>query len=92
MAASTSDRLLPDDGTTASELIGRARAAAERRAGTGRTTWSSTRLHEPLGVELLTLEQSLRDALRNEELVKFAYQPRVDIETQEIIWMEALVR
>lgn len=41
--------------------------------------------------ERLTLEQSLRDALRNEELVVY-YQPRVDIETQEIIGMEALVR
>lgn len=82
----------PDDGTTASELIGRARAAAERarRDGENHVEFHSDSMSR-WAFERLTLEQSLRDALRNEELVVY-YQPRVDIETQEIIGMEALVR
>ena len=41
--------------------------------------------------ERLTLENSLRDAIDNNELVVY-YQPRVDISTSEIVGMEALVR
>ena len=82
----------PDDGATASELIGRARAAAERarRDGENHVEFHSDSMSR-WAFERLTLEQSLRDALRNEELVVY-YQPRVDIETQQIIGMEALVR
>ncbi|MEC8511867.1 MAG: EAL domain-containing protein [Planctomycetota bacterium] len=82
----------PDDGATATDLIGRARAAAERarRDGENHVEFHSDSMSR-WAFERLTLEQSLRDALHNEELVVY-YQPRVDIETQEIIGMEALVR
>lgn len=82
----------PDDGTSANELIGHARAAAERarRDGENHVEFHSESMSR-WAFERLTLEQSLRDALKNEELVVY-YQPRVDIETQKIIGMEALVR
>ncbi|MEE2941229.1 MAG: EAL domain-containing protein [Planctomycetota bacterium] len=82
----------PADGATASELISRARAAAERarRDGENHVEYHSESMSR-WAFERLTLEQSLRDALRNEELVVY-YQPRVDIETQRIVGMEALVR
>ena len=82
----------PDDGVVASELVERAREAALRARQTGENhieffSESMSRW----AFERLTLEQSLRDALRNEELVVY-YQPRIDIETRQIIGMEALIR
>jgi len=82
----------PDDGTTPGVLIERARAAAARARGEGENhveffSESMSRW----AFERLTLEQSLRNALKNEELVVY-YQPRIDIESREIIGMEALVR
>lgn len=82
----------PDDGVTAEDLIARARAAAERarRDGDNHVEFHSASMSR-WAFERLTLEQSLRDALKNEELVVY-YQPRVDIESQRIVGMEALVR
>lgn len=82
----------PDDGTAPGVLIERAKAAATRARGDGENhveffSESMSRW----AFERLTLEQSLRNALKNEELVVY-YQPRIDIETREIIGMEALVR
>ncbi|MEO0662766.1 MAG: GGDEF domain-containing phosphodiesterase, partial [Planctomycetota bacterium] len=82
----------PDDGTIATELIERSREAVlrARREGQNHVEFFSSSMSR-WAFERLTLEQSLRDALRNRELVVY-YQPRVDVETRAIIGMEALVR
>lgn len=82
----------PDDGTVASDLIECARTAVcrARRTGENNVEFHSESMSR-WAFERLTLEQSLRDALRNQELVVY-YQPRIDIETRDIIGMEALVR
>ncbi|MFT6108331.1 MAG: EAL domain-containing protein (putative c-di-GMP-specific phosphodiesterase class I) [Planctomycetota bacterium] len=82
----------PDDGTGASELIEHAQDAVlrARQAGENNIEFYSESMSR-WAFERLTLEQSLRDALRNRELVVY-YQPRIDIETRKILGMEALVR
>jgi EAL domain-containing protein (putative c-di-GMP-specific phosphodiesterase class I) len=82
----------PSDGSDADTLVKHALAASRRalRDGQGEIVFHS----EAMGrwaFERLTLEASLRNALQNGELVLY-YQPRVDIETQEIRGMEALLR
>ncbi|MEM9380354.1 MAG: EAL domain-containing protein [Planctomycetota bacterium] len=82
----------PDDGAVAIELVERAREAALRARQTGENNVEFySESMSRWAFERLTLEQSLRDALRNEELAVY-YQPRVDIETRKILGMEALVR
>ncbi len=82
----------PDDATSAADLIERAREAAlhARREATNQVEFFSASMTR-WAFERLTLEQSLRNALKNRELVVY-YQPRVDIETRRILGMEALVR
>ncbi|MEM6672000.1 MAG: GGDEF domain-containing phosphodiesterase [Planctomycetota bacterium] len=82
----------PDDGTVAQELVDRARAAVlrARQTGENHVEFFSESMSR-WAFERLTLEQSLRDALHNRELTVF-YQPRIDIESRQIIGMEALVR
>ncbi|MEM8713255.1 MAG: GGDEF domain-containing phosphodiesterase, partial [Planctomycetota bacterium] len=82
----------PDDGSAAGELVGRAHEAVlrARQAGENHVEFYSASMSR-WAFERLTLEQSLRDALRNRELVVY-YQPRIDIETRKILGMEALVR
>ncbi|MEM6569264.1 MAG: EAL domain-containing protein [Planctomycetota bacterium] len=82
----------PDDGSVAVELVERAREAALRARQTGENNVEFfSESMSRWAFERLTLEQSLRDALRNEELAVY-YQPRVDIETRKILGMEALIR
>jgi EAL domain-containing protein (putative c-di-GMP-specific phosphodiesterase class I) len=82
----------PDDGTTAEEIIRNSEQAVlrARQAGENNVEFFSTSMSR-WAFERLTLEQSLRDALKNRELVVY-YQPRIDIETRKILGMEALVR
>lgn len=82
----------PDDGTVAADLIGRATEAVKRaRRGNENNVEFFSESMSRWAFERLTLEQSLRDALKNRELVVY-YQPRIDIESRQIIGMEALVR
>ena len=82
----------PDDGTTAEAIIRNSEQAAlrARQAGENHVEFFSESMSR-WAFERLTLEQSLRDALKNRELVVY-YQPRIDIETRKILGMEALVR
>ncbi len=82
----------PDDGTTAEEIVRNSEQAVlrARQAGENHVEFFSTSMSR-WAFERLTLEQSLRDALKNRELVVY-YQPRIDIETRKILGMEALVR
>ncbi len=82
----------PDDGTVAADLIARATEAVTRaRRGNENNVEFFSESMSRWAFERLTLEQSLRDALSNQELVVY-YQPRIDIETRMIIGMEALIR
>lgn len=82
----------PDNGTLAQELVDKAREAVlrARRGAENHVEFFSESMSR-WAFERLTLEQSLRDALRNRELVVY-YQPRLDIESRRIVGMEALVR
>ena len=82
----------PDDATTAVDLIERAKDAVlrARREAENHVEFFSDSMSR-WAFERLTLEQNLRDAIKNRELVVY-YQPRVDIETRRILGMEALVR
>ncbi len=82
----------PDDGTTAETIIRNSEQAVlrARQAGENHVEFFSESMSR-WAFERLTLEQSLRDALKNRELVVY-YQPRIDIETRKILGMEALVR
>lgn len=82
----------PDDGVTAEHIIQHSEQAVlrARQAGENHIEFFSESMSR-WAFERLTLEQSLRDALKNRELVVY-YQPRIDIETRKILGMEALVR
>ena len=82
----------PDDGTAAEAIIRNSEQAVlrARQAGENHIEFFSESMSR-WAFERLTLEQSLRDALKNRELVVY-YQPRIDIETRKILGMEALVR
>ena len=82
----------PIDGTTSAELIKRADSALYRAKADGRGTY---RFFEPAMDVIMRLrrklEADLRDALVNGEFELF-YQPIVDIETNDIVGLEGLLR
>ena len=84
--------LCPADATNATRLIECSMGATDRGRTEGVT---SLAFHtESMGLwafERLTLEDSLHNALVNEEFRVF-YQPRVDANTRAIVGVEALVR
>ena len=84
--------LCPGDATDAGRLVECAMGATDRGRTEGVTSLS---FHtESMGLwafERLTLEDSLHNALVNEEFRVF-YQPRVDAVTRKIVGVEALVR
>ncbi len=84
--------LCPGDSTGAGGLMDRAQKATDR----ARTDGSSSLVFstDSMGLwafERLTLEESLHNALKNDEF-RIHYQPRVDAQTKEILGVEALVR
>jgi diguanylate cyclase (GGDEF)-like protein len=82
----------PDDGTTYGDLLQHADAAMYEAKAQGRSTFA---LNSHTGVvpkrQLLQLESALHKAVDNGEL-RVLYQPQVDLSTEEIIGVEALVR
>jgi len=84
--------LCPGDSTGATNLIDAAMRATDRARIEGQT--ALTFHTDSMGLwafERLTLEDSLHQALKNEEFRVF-YQPRVDAQTKQILGVEALVR
>lgn len=82
----------PQDGVDAQALVYGAQKACERAREDGRNCLAfHTHAMGQWAFERLTLERSLSDALKNDELRVF-YQPRIDINTRQILGMEALVR
>ncbi len=84
--------LFPHDSADAAELLGAAERAARRARedGVNSVRYSSESMNSA-ALEMLSMESALRRALREEELLVY-YQPKVEIATERIVGMEALVR
>ncbi len=84
--------IYPDDGSDVHSLLKRADLAMYQAKDAG---GNSCQFYKPelnvLAMERHAIEAGLRLALRNEEFV-LHYQPRVSLETDEIVGVEALIR
>jgi diguanylate cyclase len=82
----------PDDGTTMETLIKHADIAMYHVKDNGKDNYQfyNDNMHEAFSRHL-SLENDLRRALQNSQF-KLYYQPQINIETNEIFAMEALVR
>ncbi len=92
LTASVGISVYPDDGEDAETLLKNADAAMYRvkeEGGSGYQFYTRA-LSEKLAAKV-KLEHSLRRAIEKEEFLVY-YQPQVDIDTGEVIGMEALVR
>jgi diguanylate cyclase (GGDEF)-like protein/PAS domain S-box-containing protein len=84
--------IFPDDGADAETLLKNADNAMYRAKAEGRNTYQlSTHELSRSTQERMTLESGLHLAMEREEFEVW-YQPQVDVETNAIIGMEALLR
>lgn len=82
----------PQDGTDAETLMKHADIAMYLAKDSGKNNFAVYRAAKSsIGMEQLTLESSIRKALQNNEFV-LHYQPQIEVETGNIIGMEALIR
>ena len=92
VTASLGVSLFPEDGRNVSELLRNADAAMYRAKDDGRNTYRfyHTRMTKEAREQAL-FASSLQRALANRELF-LDYQPQIDIDTQRLIGVEALLR
>ncbi len=84
--------LAPEDGTEYEELLKNADMAMYRakKAGRNNIQFFSREMNDEMQRQM-TLEQELRHAIQNNELDLY-YQPVVDLQTGDVVAMEALLR
>ncbi|MGD2140448.1 MAG: EAL domain-containing protein [Burkholderiales bacterium] len=92
VSASIGVSIYPDDARSVDELTKHADAAMHSAKARGRNThqFFTQALNDEVQ-ERMVLETGLRLALRREEM-HLVYQPKVDLETREIVGAEALLR
>lgn len=92
LSASMGISIYPNDGDNIDTLIKNSNTAMYRAKEEGRNTYHfyESKLSEN-AFEKVMMENSLRDAIKNDEFVLF-YQPQVDINKNKIIAAEALIR
>lgn len=92
LGASIGISVFPDDGGEIPVLLNHASLAMQQAKRLGGNQWAfySQDLRS-VTIEQLNLENSLRKAVFRDEFVVF-YQPKIDIASQRIVGMEALVR
>jgi len=92
ITASTGISLFPTDGDDAKTLLRNADSAMYRAKEIGKNTYKF--YSDDMSIrafERLTMENSLRQAIKREEFVLY-YQPQIDITKSRIIGIEALLR
>ncbi|MCK5003206.1 MAG: EAL domain-containing protein [Gammaproteobacteria bacterium] len=91
-SASVGIAMFPDDGADASTLLKNADTAMFRAKEQGRRCFQFYKAEMSVNaMERLELENSIRQAIENNELV-IHYQPTIDIHNNEISGVEALLR
>ncbi|MFN2456229.1 MAG: putative bifunctional diguanylate cyclase/phosphodiesterase [Pyrinomonadaceae bacterium] len=85
-------RLFPVDGKSVQELLEHAAVALDRARMQGGNNYQFYEAQmNALALERLTMEASLRRAVKNNEF-KLYYQPQFDLTTQQMVGVEALIR
>ncbi|HJV46322.1 MAG TPA: EAL domain-containing protein [Bacillota bacterium] len=92
ITASIGISLYPYDGDDVETLVSSADSAMYRAKKKGRNQfeWAKAEVHAG-SYEQLALENNLRKALQREELLLY-YQPQVDLNSNQIVGLEALLR
>lgn len=84
--------LSPNDGNNALSLLQNADAAMHKAKNEGRNGYSFYKQEmTEKAFERVVMEGSLRHAIKNNEFIVF-YQPQVEVTTNQLIGMEALIR
>ncbi len=92
MTASAGIGVFPKDGADIESILKNAELALYRAKSKGKNDFAFfTEEMNILAIERLRMENDLRNALLNEDLVLY-YQPQVSMTTRRIIGLEALVR
>lgn len=92
VSSSVGISLYPEDGTSVEQLISSADKAMTYSKGIGHSSFSF--YFDDLNIDvkrLLLLDTELRKAIENQDFELY-YQPKLELNTQEIIGVEALVR